>query len=95
MLLKVDKAKASGLAAVIPHHLHTQRLPWEGPTWLKGELGTPQGVPLSSRHVSRKPQEGLSSAWLGSRRECEPELGNTLTKLGEELLQPLLVYVRL
>lgn len=41
MLLKVDKAKTPGVAAVIPHHLHTQHLPWEGPTWLKGKFGNP------------------------------------------------------
>lgn len=55
MLLKVDKAKASGVAAVIPHHLHTQRLPWEGPTWLKGEFRKPQGVALSSHKSPESP----------------------------------------
>lgn len=45
MLLEVDKAKAAGVAAVIPHHLDTQHLPWEGQLSSKGCQGSLEMAP--------------------------------------------------
>ena len=63
MLLEVDKAKAAGVAAVIPHHLDTQHLPWEGQLGSKGCQGSLEmspTLPQSLLEASGGPPHSLS-----------------------------------